>query len=70
MRKVHVGLRLEQFTLDQVDAMIPQYSGPGVEATRSDVLRALVLVGIKAHERVGKKSAKERADVAKKAGAT
>jgi hypothetical protein len=45
--KIHVAVRLDAEHVAQVDALIPLFSKPWRDATRSDVLRALVIAGFK-----------------------
>ena len=48
MATKHVAVRLDEETLAQVDALIPQLSTPWRRAGRSDVLRALIHAGLSA----------------------
>lgn len=44
----HVGVRLRPDVLGRVDALIPHFTSPlGVVATRADVLRHLVELGLR-----------------------
>jgi hypothetical protein len=45
--KIHIGVRLDPEHVAQVDALIPALSTPWHGATRSDVLRAVVIRGLK-----------------------
>lgn len=47
----HVAVRLEEEVLSKVDALIPKFSKPWRTAKRSDVLRALIVAGLAAHDR-------------------
>ena len=44
----HVAVRLDAEILARVDALEPRYSQPWRKATRSDLLRVLVLAGLDA----------------------
>jgi hypothetical protein len=44
--KDHVAVRLDNATLQRVDALKDFLSTPWHEATRSDILRALILTGL------------------------
>lgn len=44
--KDHVAVRLDNLTLERVDALKEVLSTPWHEATRSDILRALILTGL------------------------
>ena len=44
----HVSVRLGTETIARVDALAPQFSSPYRPATRSDVLRALILTALAA----------------------
>ena len=46
MMKSHVSVRLDAEAIARVDALIPQLQIEGRTATRSDVLRALVLCAL------------------------
>jgi Arc/MetJ-type ribon-helix-helix transcriptional regulator len=50
MRKNHVSVRLDADTLARVEALIPLVQVEGRTATRSDVVRALVLRGLDLQE--------------------
>lgn len=50
----HVSGRLDKELLARLDALIPNFSTPFRRATRSDVLRALLLAGLPAIEREAK----------------
>lgn len=47
----HVSVRLSGETIARVDALGPQFSTPYRPATRSDVLRALILSALAGRER-------------------
>jgi metal-responsive CopG/Arc/MetJ family transcriptional regulator len=47
----HVAVRLDETLLARVDALIPQLSEPWHAATRSEVLRKLILTGLDLAER-------------------
>ena len=47
----HVALRLKLEQVTRIDAQIPRFSTPWRKATRSDVVRALVLEGLSAAEK-------------------
>ena len=49
----HVSVRLGTETIARVDALAPQFSSPYRPATRSDVLRALILSALAALEKAG-----------------
>jgi hypothetical protein len=51
--KTHVAVRLSDETIARIDALIPRYSAPWHRATRSDILRALVLEALEHTERSG-----------------
>lgn len=44
--KDHVAVRLDNVTLERVDSLKEVLSTPWHEATRSDILRALILTGL------------------------
>lgn len=44
--KDHVAVRLDNVTLERVDSLKDVLSTPWHEATRSDILRALILTGL------------------------
>ena len=44
--KDHVAVRLDNLTLERVDSLKEVLSTPWHEATRSDILRALILTGL------------------------
>ncbi len=44
--KDHVAVRLDNLTLERVDSLKDVLSTPWHEATRSDILRALILTGL------------------------
>jgi hypothetical protein len=46
----HVAVRLDPATIDRVDALVPALTTPWRQATRSDVLRMLVLAGLETKE--------------------
>jgi hypothetical protein len=46
----HVSVRLDAETIARVDALAPQLSTQWRPATRSDVLRALILTALAGHE--------------------
>src|SRR5262249_23078615 len=46
----HVSVRLQQPTIDRVDALIPAMSTPWCAARRSDVLRAVIVEGLEVLE--------------------
>lgn len=46
----HVSVRLDAETIARVDALAPQLSTQWRPATRSDVLRALILTALADHE--------------------
>ena len=48
--KDHVAVRLDNLTLERVDALKDVLSTPWHEATRSDILRALILSGLEQFE--------------------
>lgn len=50
----HVSVRLGTETIARVDALAPQFSSPYRPATRSDVLRALILSALAALEEAGR----------------
>jgi hypothetical protein len=47
----HVAVRLDAEILSRVDALGPVYSQPWRKATRSDLLRLLVLAGLDVEEK-------------------
>lgn len=47
----HVSVRLDQETMARVDALVPLFSTRWRLATRSDILRALILSALEACER-------------------
>jgi len=47
----HVAVRLDAENLARVDAVAPMYSQPWRRATRSDLLRIVILTGLEAEER-------------------
>ena len=49
----HVSVRLGTETIARVDALAPQLSSPYRPATRSDVLRALILTALAARQEEG-----------------
>ena len=62
--KEHVAVRLDNETLSRVDALAEVLSTPWHEATRSDVLRAVILAGLEGLEKEhpgGKRAKKRRA---------
>jgi hypothetical protein len=50
MSTSHVSVRLDAETIARVDALAPQFSTHWRPATRSDVLRALILTALDRHE--------------------
>jgi len=50
----HVSVRLDARTVARVDALAPQLSTEWRRATRSDVLRALILSALEHYEQQGK----------------
>jgi hypothetical protein len=56
--RAHVTFRAELELLARVDMLIPYYSSPGHCATRSDVLRALLMAGLPAVESAAKAARK------------
>jgi hypothetical protein len=46
----HVAVRLDAEMLARVDALAPSYSQPWRRATRSDLLRVVILAGLDAEE--------------------
>jgi hypothetical protein len=50
----HVSVRLGTETIARVDALAPQFSSPYRPATRSDVLRALILTALAGLEEAGR----------------
>jgi hypothetical protein len=51
MATKHVAVRLDDETIEQVDALIAAFSTPWRPARRSDVLRALIRAGLQARAR-------------------
>lgn len=49
----HVAVRLDEETITRVDSLIPVLSMPWRKARRSDVLRALIVVGLEEHAKTG-----------------
>lgn len=49
--KEHVAVRLDQETLARIDAIRPLLTSEWRDATRSDVLRSLLLAGLVAYEK-------------------
>jgi hypothetical protein len=47
----NVAVRLDDATIARLEALLPMYSLPGREATRSDGLRAVILAGLEIEER-------------------
>ena len=43
-------MRIDAETMARVDALMPRFSIPGRLATRSDVMRALILRGLESYE--------------------
>src|SRR5262249_12313354 len=64
--RAHVTFRFELELLARVDTLIPYYSSPFRRATRSDVVRALILASLPGVER----AAKAATNVTKTAGPT
>ena len=50
MSTSHVSVRLDADTIARVDALAPQFSTQWRPATRSDVLRALILSALQGYE--------------------
>jgi hypothetical protein len=50
----HVSVRLDAETIARVDALAPRFSSPYRPATRSDVLRALILTALADQEKAGR----------------
>jgi hypothetical protein len=46
----HVAVRLDPSTIARLDALLPLHAQPGREATRVEVLRAVILAGIEVEE--------------------
>jgi|HubBroStandDraft_3_1064219.scaffolds.fasta_scaffold964284_1 hypothetical protein len=46
----HVAVRLDRDVIQRIDALAPQLSQPSHDATRSDVLRRLILRGVELAE--------------------
>jgi hypothetical protein len=62
--KEHVAVRLDNETLARLDALKEALSTPWHEATRSDLLRAVILAGLEGLEKAhagGKRGKKRRA---------
>jgi hypothetical protein len=53
MSTSHVSVRLDADTIARVDALAPQFSTQWRPATRSDVLRALILSALEGYEEPG-----------------
>ena len=51
MSTLFVSIRLDEATMARVDALVPQFSSEWRRATRSDVLRALIVVALSHYER-------------------
>ncbi len=49
--KGHVAVRLDQPTIDRIDALLPLYELPGREPRRSDALRGVLVAGLAVEER-------------------
>jgi hypothetical protein len=47
----HVSVRLDEAFIARIDAHRPLFSMPGRDATRSDVLRRIILLGLDYFER-------------------
>jgi len=58
--KDHVAVRLDNPTLTRVDALKGVLSTPWHEATRSDILRAVILAGLESMEEEHKGSLPKR----------
>lgn len=54
----HVAVRLDEETIERLDALLPLYALPGREATRSDGLRAVILAGLVIEEERAGRGAK------------
>jgi|HubBroStandDraft_2_1064218.scaffolds.fasta_scaffold793416_2 hypothetical protein len=62
----HVSVRLDVETMARVDALAPAFSTEWHAATRSDILRALILDSLERYERGGSDpQARPRGSVAK-----
>jgi hypothetical protein len=48
--QTHVAVRLDDATRARLDALLPRLSTPSRSATRSDVLRAVILLGLRIAE--------------------
>jgi hypothetical protein len=46
----HVAARLDQATVERLDRLLPLYALPGRPATRTDVVRAVILAGLDVEE--------------------
>jgi len=70
-KKERVSVRLEPELIDRMDALIPQLSSQWLPATRTDVMRVLVLDALERFERTqrGTKSAPRATAEAKSARA-
>jgi len=44
--KKYVAVRLDDALVARMDALLPRLSRPGMRATRSDALRAVLLLGL------------------------
>ncbi len=53
----HVSVRLGTETIARVDALAPRFSSPYRPATRSDVLRALILTALAGLDEAGRAGA-------------
>lgn len=60
MSTSHVSVRLDAETIARVDALAPQFSTHWRPATRSDVLRALILTSLDRHEGLAPARLRER----------
>jgi hypothetical protein len=47
----HVGVRIDNTTIARIDALVPLFSTEARQATRSDMLRILILAGLQRFER-------------------
>jgi hypothetical protein len=47
----HVGVRIDPATIARIDALVPLFSTKAREATRSDLLRIVILAGLQRLER-------------------
>jgi hypothetical protein len=63
--KGHVAVRLDQPTIDRIDALLPLYELPGREPRRSDALRAVVHAGLAVEERRAHRRGRRRSPEAK-----